>query len=96
MTGWHRAKNEASLLPHYCRTCEQEFLSINDRESAHLLTLSHYIREHDKARKFVRCNKDCELRAQPEEITAGHRMYGPGTPKNTSTKTYAELFPEDD
>ena len=87
--------NPTSLISHYCRACEQEFIS-TEKDSAHVLALSHFIREHNEKRQYVRCTKDCELRAQAEEIAAGHRMYGPGAPKGASSTDYDRLFPEDD
>ena len=92
---WKKPKpitNEANTQTHYCRICEQEFTTIG-KDSAHHLALCHYIRDHDQARRYRRCSSFCELRAQPEELEAGHRMYGPGAPKGIPTKTYDELFP---
>jgi hypothetical protein len=95
MSGWRHHSNEMGESQHYCRTCEQEFTT-NDKASAHLQALGHYIHDHDNWRAYQRCTIGCELRAQPEEITAGHRMYGPGAPKGTPNTDYARLFPEED
>jgi hypothetical protein len=91
-SGKRKPPSESAALLHYCRTCEQEF-ETEEGESAHLQALAHHIKEHDHTRQYVRCSSFCELRAQSEEIAAGYRKYGPGAPKGTPTKTYAELFP---
>lgn len=62
---------------HYCRVCGETF-ETTARESAHRSALLHVIREHDREMRFKRCDRYCQLRAQPEEQRLGRRLYGPG------------------
>jgi hypothetical protein len=91
-------------IRHYCRVCdfviepvEQE----SQRDSAHLRALSHRIREHRTDERFVRCSRYCDQREQAEETEAGRQLYGqvipkPERPAATNTKSYRDLFPDDD
>jgi hypothetical protein len=89
------ARTPENELRHYCRDCPLEFES-TDVESAHRSALIHYIHEHDRARQFRRCDRNCELKAQPEEIKLDRRLYGPGVIHPRSTRKIRNLFGDDD
>ena len=94
------ARSPENEITHYCRICPETF-ETTKTEPAHRSALIHHIFEHDRDRQYKRCSRDCELRAQPEELDAGRRMYGLGVPPpppsgKSVAETNALFFGSDD
>jgi hypothetical protein len=89
---WHRRTPSSpdNDLLHYCRSCTQSFTT-NEQESAHRQALIHHIHDHDQEAEFKRCSRYCDLKAQPEELSAGHKLYGPGYVHTPTGKSPDEL-----
>lgn len=95
-------------MKHYCRQCPSTFepssvptlglpLQKEVRLSAHTQALMHVRRVHDTVYGDLSCGRYCKEKAQPEEIKAGKKLYGPGSVSPTEPiMTYDALFPTDE
>lgn len=99
----------AANTVHYCRFCKKKF-STKDGVTAHTrvrrhqrtenrtLRLAGQYGEHYYIRPVeLKCDKDCHLKQQPEELRTGYRLYGEHLKKRTVTPIlkYEEAFPDD-